>query len=242
MRRRTMIAGLAAMPIASMILPAEAAATVAIVVGYSAGGSTDIIARILAPRLSEKLDRTVIVEDRPGASAQIASKDVARSAPDGNVLQIATQTSHAVGPALYPHVGYDPVKDFTPIALVAWAPLVLICNVSLPVKSVKDLIAYDKAQHGAAVYATGGRGDGSDMAALLFNNIAHIKAIAVPYQGDGAAMPAVVGGHVPYMFCLTPTAHAALASGEVRALAVTSKVRSSSFRIADHSRVGFPWL
>ena len=240
MHRRTMITGLAMLPVAWASAPARAAGTTAIVVGYSAGGSTDIIARVLAPALSQKLGRTAIVEDRPGAAAQIASMYVERSAADGSVLQLATATSHAVAPTLYRHLAYNPVKDFTPIGRVAQAPLVLIVNNSVPVKSVAELIKYDKAQS-HPIFACGGIGDGSDMAALLMDSMAHIKATAVAYQGDARALPAVVGGHVPYMFFLTPTATEALATGRVRALAVTTKARLAKFpNIPTMAESGFP--
>ena len=198
-----------------------------IVVAYSAGGSTDVIARLIGARLQERLGRPVVIEDKPGATGQIGTRYVARAEPDGNTLQIAAQTTHAVAPALYSKLGYDPVKDFTPIILVAWSPLVLVSNPALPVSSVKELVAYLKSKPGEISYATGGRGDGSHLAALLFNKLAEVNSVAIPFQGDGQALPQVLGNHVPFMFLGIPPSASAIAAGQLKALAVTSKVRSS---------------
>lgn len=199
-----------------------------IVVAYSAGGSTDTIARVFAERLQHKLGRAVVVEDKPGATGQIGSRYVAKSAPDGNTIQIAAQTTHAVAPALYGHsLGYDPLKDFTPIALIAWTPLVLVTNPQFPPKSVKQLIDYLKTKPGEINYATGGRGDGSHLSSLLFNRMAGVQAVAVPFNGEGAALPSLLGNHVSYMFIGAPVVGQPIASGELRALAVTSKKRSA---------------
>jgi tripartite-type tricarboxylate transporter receptor subunit TctC len=198
-----------------------------IVVAYSPGGSTDVIARLIGARLQEKLGRSVIIEDKPGATGQIGTRYVARAEPDGNTLQIAAQTTHTVAPALYDKLGYDPIKDFTPIILVAWSPLVLACNPALPVSTVKELVDYLKRRPGEINYATGGRGDGSHLAALLFNKLAEVKSVAVPFQGDGQALPQLLGNHVPFMFLGIPPASSAIAAGQLKALAVTSKVRSS---------------
>jgi len=198
-----------------------------IIVGYSAGGSTDTIARIFALRLQEKLGRAVVVEDKPGATGQIASQYVARAAPDGNTIQIAAQTTHAVAPSLYRHIGYDPLKEFTPIALIAWAPLVLVAPPAFPPSTVKELIAYLKSKPGEISYATGGRGDGSHLASLLFNKIAGVEAVAVPFNGEGQALGPLLGNQLSYMFLGAPVAAPAIASGELKALAVTSKQRSS---------------
>jgi tripartite-type tricarboxylate transporter receptor subunit TctC len=198
-----------------------------IIVGYTAGGTTDVIARVIGARLQEKLGHAVIIEDKPGATGQLASRYVAKSDPDGLTIQIATQTTHAVAPSLYGHIDYDPIKDFTPIILAAWSPLVLVVNPAMPVSNVKDMIAYIKARPGAVNYATGGRGDGSHLAALFFNKLTDISPVAVPFQGEGPALPAVLGNQVPYMFVSAPTAQGSVGSGQLKGLAVTSKVRSS---------------
>jgi len=198
-----------------------------IVVAYTAGGTTDTIARIIGARLQEKLGRTVIIENKAGATGQLGSRYVARSDPDGSTIQIATQTTHAVAPSLYPRIGYDALKDFTPIILAAWSPLVLVANPSLPVSNVKELIEYLKSRPGAVNYATGGRGDGSHLASLFFNKLTDVSPVAVPFQGEGPALPQVLGNHITYMFLSAPTAAAAVDANQLRGLAVTSKVRSS---------------
>jgi tripartite-type tricarboxylate transporter receptor subunit TctC len=198
-----------------------------IVVAYSAGGSTDVIARIIGARLQDKLGRPVIIENKPGATGQIGTQYAARAEPDGNTIQLAAQTTHAVAPSLYHKLGYDPIKDFTPIILVAWSPLVLVSNPALPVSNVRELVDYLKSRPGEVNYATGGRGDGSHIAALSFNKLAKVSAVAVPFQGDGQALPQVLGNHVPYMFLGIPPAASAILDGQLKGLAVTSKVRSS---------------
>jgi tripartite-type tricarboxylate transporter receptor subunit TctC len=205
---------------------ARAERPLTIVVAYSAGGSTDVIARILGARLQDKLGRPVIIEDKPGATGQIGTRYVAKAEPDGNTIQIAAQTTHAVAPSLYSNPGYDPVKDFVPIILVATSPLVLVCNPALPVTSVKELVEYLKQRPGQINYATGGRGDGSHLAAMSFNKVAGVKAVAVPFQGDGQALPQVLGNHVPFMFLGIPPAASAILGGQLRGLAVTGKTRS----------------
>lgn len=221
------IAGSAALLLAAGASDSRAERPVSIVVAYNAGGTTDTIARIIGSRLQEKLGRAVIIENKAGATGQIGSRYVAKSEPDGTVIQIATQTTHAVAPSLYGNIGYDPLKDFTPIILVAWSPLVLVTNPSLSVSSVKELIEYVRARPGAVNYATGGRGDGSHLAALFFNKLSSIDPVAVPFQGEGPALPSVLGNQVPYMFLSAPTAAGAVGDGQLKGLAVTSKKRAS---------------
>lgn len=224
----TKIAGLAALLLVAGVHDSRAERPLSIVVGYTAGGTTDTIARIIGARLQEKLGRAVIIENKPGATGQVGSRYVARAEPDGSTIQIATQTTHAVAPSLYANLVYDPIKDFTPIILAAWSPLVLVSNPEMPISNVKELIAYVKAKPGAVNYATGGRGDGSHLAALFFNKLADITPVAVPYQGEGPALPSVLGNQVPYMFVSAPTAAGVVGSGQLRGLAVTSKVRAST--------------
>jgi tripartite-type tricarboxylate transporter receptor subunit TctC len=221
------LAGVAILLFAAGVKETHAERPLSIVVGYAAGGTTDTVARIIGARLQEKLGRAVIIENRAGATGQIASHYVAKADPDGSIIQIATQTTHAVAPSLYGRIGYDPIKDFTPIIFAAWSPLVLVVNPALKVSSVKELIEYIKARPGEVNYATGGRGDGSHLAALFFNKLAGITPVAVPFQGEGPALPAVLGNQVPYMFLSAPTAAASVAADQLRGLAVTSKVRAS---------------
>jgi tripartite-type tricarboxylate transporter receptor subunit TctC len=222
-----MLLALTALWLVSGVGRSDAEQPLTIVVAYSAGGSTDVIARVIGARLQEKLGRAVIIENKPGATGQIGSRYVARAAPDGNTLQIAAQTTHAVAPSLYSNIGYDPERDFTPIILAAWTPLVLVSNREMPVSSAGELVEYLRKRPGEVNYATGGRGDASHLAALLFNKLAKVSALAIPFQGDGQALPQVLGNQVPYMFLGLPTAAGAIQDGGLRGLAVTSKTRAS---------------
>jgi len=222
------LASAIAIGLASSVASFAAETPLTIVVAYSAGGSTDTIARVFAVRLQDKLGRPVVVEDKPGATGQIGSRYVAKAAPDGNTIQIAAQTTHAVAPSLYGRsIGYEPLKDFTPIIQIAWTPLVLVTNPNFPPKTVKELVEYLKSKPGQVSYATGGRGDGSHLSALLFHRLAKVESVAVPFQGEGQALPPLLGNHVSYMFLGAPVAGSAIASGDLKALAVTSKNRST---------------
>lgn len=205
---------------------AQAQQPMSVIVAYAPGGTTDTLARVVAQRLQEKLGQPVIVENKPGATGQVGSRLVAGSKPDGLTIQIATQTTHAVAPTLYAGVGYEPMKDFTPIIRAAWTPLVLVTHPGFEPKTVAELIAYLKANPGKVNYATGGRGDGSHISALFFSRLGDVKPTAVPFQGEGPAVPQVLGGHIPMMFLSAPTAAPLIANNQVRALAVTSKVRA----------------
>lgn len=213
-----------------MSLPAQAYPDrpVELVVAYAPGGTTDTIARILAAELSERLGQPVVVENRPGATGQIGSQYVAGAEPDGHVLQIAVQTTHAVAPTFYGNIGYDPVKDFTAIGRVVGAPLVLITAPKMEVNNVQELIEWISARPGEVSYATGGTGDGSHMAALFFNNLTDLDPQYIPHQGEGPAVPQVIGGHLPYMFVLVPTGAPFVKEGQAKALAVTGEERSQA--------------
>jgi tripartite-type tricarboxylate transporter receptor subunit TctC len=228
MLRRALLTGGAAALVSLVALPARSEPTTKILVGFAAGGTSDVIARVVANSLGQKLGGTVIVENKPGVTGQIAATYVARAVPDGHMLLLASQSSQAVAPSLYKSLPYDPVKDFTPITLVTWSPLVLVCNSSLNVNSVKDLIDYIKKRPGQLSYATGGRADGSHLSALMFNSMAKLDAVAVPFQGDGPALASVLAGQLPYMFVSVPTVASFIATGKIRALAVTSKMRAKS--------------
>lgn len=200
-----------------------------LVVAYAPGGATDIIGRFLAARMQEKFGQPVVVENRPGATGQVGSQYVARAKPDGYTLQIAVQTTHAVAPTFYGNIGYDPVKDFTPVIRAVGAPLVLITNSKLGVNSLEGLIKYIKDRPGKVSYATGGTGDGSHLAALFFNNMTGLDPVYIPHQGEGPAIPQVIGGHLPYMFVLVPTAAPFIESKQAVPLAVTGETRSQRF-------------
>lgn len=199
-----------------------------LIVSYPAGGATDIIARLLAEALGEKLGQRVIIENKGGASGMIGARYAAQAAPDGYTLIIATATTHAVDPALFKNViGYDAIKDFTPISYVGFTPLVLVTNTAVPASNVKELLAYIAAQDGKISYANGGTGSVPHMAGELFNATAGIKVRTVPYKGDGPATTDVLGGQLPYMFAHLPVALPHIRDGKLKAIGVTTAERSA---------------
>lgn len=200
---------------------------VRIVVGFAAGGPSDIVARLLAQQLTERLGRNVIVENRPGATGTIGAELVAKAPPDGHTLYLASQTTHAVAPYMYSKVGYDPVKDFATVTLAMQNPLLGVVHPSLNVHSVKELIAFAKARPGELNFATGGQGSSPHMSVELLKSMAKIDMVPVHYKGDGAAIPEVIGGQVPLMFASIAGWLPHAKSGRVRGIAVTSLKRSS---------------
>ena len=200
---------------------------VRIVVGFAAGGPSDIVARIMAQQLTERLGRPVVVENRPGATGTIGAELVAKAPADGHSLYLASQTTHAVAPYMYAKVGYDPLKDFTTVSLVAHNPLLAVTHPSLGVRSIKELIALAKARPGELDFATGGQGSSPHMSVELLKSMTGINMVAVHYKGDGAAIADLLGGQVPIMFAsiagLLPHAR----SGKLRGIAVTGSQRST---------------
>ena len=200
---------------------------VRIVVGFAAGGPSDIVARLLAQQLTERLGRSVIVENRAGATGTIGADLVAKAPPDGHTLYLASQTTHAVAPYMYRNVGYDPVKDFATITLAMHNPLLGVVHPSLNVHSIKDLIALARARPGQLNFATGGQGSSPHMSVELLKSMAKIDMVAIHYKGDGAAIPEVLGGQVPLMFASIAGWLPHAQAGKVRGIAVTSLKRSS---------------
>jgi tripartite-type tricarboxylate transporter receptor subunit TctC len=199
---------------------------VRMLVGFAPGGATDIVARLLAPGLGESLGQTVVVENRPGASSQIAGELVARSAPDGHTLLMTTQTlmtSQMIEGKTYP----DLTKDFAAVSLSATSPLILVVNPSLPVKSVKELIALARARPGELNYGTGGLGTTPHMAAELLATQARIKIVHVPFKGEAPALIDVIAGHVPMMFSNITASLTFVQAGRLRMIAQTGLQRSA---------------
>lgn len=202
--------------------------TIHIIVPFATGGSTDSVARMLAHKLNESWGQPVIVENRAGAGGTVGSSYVARSVPDGYTIMLGTVSTNAVAGSLYEHLSYDPVKGFTPITEIATVPELLVVHPSLPVNSVKDLIAYAKAKPNQLAFASGGSGSASHLAAELFMSMAGIKMTHVPYKGSGPAMQDTLGNHTQVMFDVVMTSHPYVKSGALKALAVTSRSRSAS--------------
>ncbi len=197
-------------------------------VGFAAGGGTDVAARVVAQPISEILGQTVVVEDRPGASGLIAAQDLAKSDPDGYTLMMGSQTTCAVAPALYRKVTVDPVKDFTAVALTGASPLVLVVNPSFAAHSVADVIAMAKASPGKINFGTGGVGTTPHMTAELFQFDAGIKMVHVAYRGEAGAINDLLAGQIPLMFSNLSAVMGQINAGTLRALAVTSAKRSPS--------------
>lgn len=198
-----------------------------LIVGFSPGGSADTVGRALAEGLSIRLGQPVVVENKAGANGNIAAEYVARSAPDGYVLYFPS-IGHAVNASLYKNLPYDPVKDFTAIGAVFSAPNILIVPASSPYKSVNELIAAAKANPGKLTFASSGSGTSVHLSAVLFEKMAKIDMIHVPYKGTGSAMPDVISGQVDMSFPNLPSGLPHVKSGSLRALGVTTAKRSAA--------------
>jgi tripartite-type tricarboxylate transporter receptor subunit TctC len=196
-----------------------------LVVPFPAGGNTDIYARPMAQKLGELLAQRVVVENRPGAGGSIGAEHVARSAADGYTLVVGTTSTFGIGPHVYPQTPYDPIADFAPVILTSLAQNILIVHPSVPVRSVRQLVALAKAHPGKLDFASAGIGSSSHVAAELFKSMTGTQMTHVPYRGTGLAMVDLVSGHVDLMFDSLSTALPHVKSGRVRALAVTGARR-----------------
>jgi tripartite-type tricarboxylate transporter receptor subunit TctC len=200
---------------------------ITLVVPFPPGGSTTIVARIVADKMSEALGQSIVVDNRGGAGGTVGSRAVAKSAADGYTILLGYTGTLAIGPTLYGNVGYDPRSDFEPIGRIATAPNTLVVHPSLPVHSVPELIAYGKANPGKLNYGSAGIGTVSHVCGEYFATAAGIKITHVPYKGTGPAIIDLLGGHIPMAFAPVPATHENATSGKLRMLAVTSAVRST---------------
>jgi tripartite-type tricarboxylate transporter receptor subunit TctC len=200
--------------------------TIRLVVPFPAGGTTDILAREVAQKLTEVLGQAVVVDNRPGAAGNIGSDLVAKSAPDGYTLLMGTVGTHAINPSLYSKMPYDHVKDFAPVVLVAGVPNVLVVNPALPVKSVSDLIKLAKDKPGQINFASSGSGTSIHLSGELFKTMAGVDMTHVPYKGSSPALTDLIGGQVQIMFDNLPSALPQIKAGRLRAIAVTSLKRA----------------
>jgi tripartite-type tricarboxylate transporter receptor subunit TctC len=199
---------------------------VKMMVGFTAGGGTDVVARILAQKMSETIGQTVFVENRPGASGLLAVEAVAKSPPDGYTLLMGTQTTYAVAPTLYRKTSIDPSRDFAGISMSAVSPLVLVVHPSVPAQSVKDVIAMAKAKAGTLNFGSGGLGTTPHMTGELFQSVAGIRMAHVAYRGEAPAINDLLGGQIPLMFANLSAVIGNVRAGQLRALAVTSAQRA----------------
>jgi tripartite-type tricarboxylate transporter receptor subunit TctC len=201
---------------------------VKVVVGFAAGGGTDVAARVIAQKLSEATGQTFVVENRAGASGLIASEQVAKAAPDGYTLMVGSQTTLAVAPALYRKIQLDPVKELTGLAMIGVSPLVAVVNAGSPIRTLQDLIAEARAKNGTMNFASGGVGTTPHMAGELLTFSAGIKMVHVPYRGEAPAINDLLGGQIPFMFSNLSVVKGNIEGGKLRALAVTSAKRVPS--------------
>jgi tripartite-type tricarboxylate transporter receptor subunit TctC len=199
---------------------------ITLVVPYAAGGGNDAMARIAGEKTGRALGQQIVIENRGGAGGAIATRQVAKAAPDGYTLVIGGTGTLAINPTLYNNVGYDPRKDFTPIGLIGTSQLVILVHPSVPAQSVKELIALAKKDPGKLNYASAGVGSGIHLSTEYFRHEAGITITHVPYKGSGPALQDLVGGHVSIYFSSMPPAIGLVRDGKVRALAVTGLQRS----------------
>jgi tripartite-type tricarboxylate transporter receptor subunit TctC len=198
---------------------------VRIVVPLSAGGVTDIVARLVGEQLSKRLGKPFIVENRPGAGGAIGAEYVANAKPDGYTLVMGTVSSHAINPSVYKSLRYNNITDFAPISLVAAGPNLLVVNPSVPVHTVTELINWIKAHPGKVSYGSTGTGTSTHLAAELFKQMTGVKMTHIPYKGSAPMMTDLVAGQVQLAFDNMPTALAQAKVGKLRAIAVTSPQR-----------------
>lgn len=200
--------------------------TIRLIVGYSPGGGTDVLSRVLAKYLSEGFKQPVVVDNRPGAGGMLATELAAKAPPDGYTL-LTTPSTHTINPSLYAKLPYDPLKDFTTIGLIATSPNTFVVHPSLPVKSVRELIALARSRPGELTFASAGVGSTTHLAGEYFRSLAKIKVVHVPYKGSGQAEIDLATGQVHYMIDSTPAALPNIKAGRTRALATTGAKRFS---------------
>jgi tripartite-type tricarboxylate transporter receptor subunit TctC len=202
---------------------------ITLVVPYAAGGGNDVMARIVGEKMSKTLGQQVVIDNRPGAGGALATRQVAKAAPDGYTLVIGGTGSLAVNPTLLPNVGYDVRKDFAPVGSIGSSAMIVIIHPTIPAKTIPELIALAKKDPGKYTYASAGVGSGIHLGAELFAYMGGIKLVHVPYKGTGPALTDLLGAHVTMYFSSLPSAIGLVKEGKVRALAVTGAKRSGVF-------------
>lgn len=211
-----------------------------IIAPFAPGGSADTLGRIVAQKLTENLKENFLVENRPGAGGVIGSEFVAKAAPDGYTLVVSGVASHAVAPALPRGTPYDPVKDFTHIALFGGPPAVLVVNPSLPAKDLKELVALLKKEPGKYSYGSPGNGTHGQLVAELFKQLAGVSMQHVPYKGASGAIADLIAGHIQIASTTLSTASAQIRAGRARALALSSESRLPDYaNVPTYSELGY---
>lgn len=196
-----------------------------LVVGYAAGGATDVIARLVAVKMGERLGQPVVVDNRAGANSNVGAEVVAKAPPDGYTLYVFT-IANTINASLYAKLGYDPQKDFEPIGLIAKIPNILVVNNNLPIKSIADYVRFAKASKDGITFASSGSGSSIHLSGEMFKMQTHLNMLHVPYRGSAPAVTDLLGGQVQSMFDNTPSALPHVQGGRLRAIAITSAKRS----------------
>jgi tripartite-type tricarboxylate transporter receptor subunit TctC len=223
-------AAIAALAVGGAFWPAQAQdypnRPITLVIPFAPGGSTSVVGRGIADKMSELLGEKIVIDNRPGAGGTVGTKAVAKSDPDGYTLVLGYTGTLAIGPSLYKKAGYDPRKDFAPIGMIGNAPNSLVVHPSFPAKSVAELIAYAKQNPGKVSFGSAGAGTASHITGEYFARSAGISLVHVPYKGTGPVLVDLIGGHIPVAFAPIPASHSNISAGTLRALAVTSSTRS----------------
>jgi len=226
--RIRLFVGIAAL--AASFAPAQAqnypTRPITLVIPFAPGGSTTIVGRGIAEKMSELLGEKIVIDNRPGAGGTVGTRAVAKGEPDGYTLLLGYTGTLAIGPSLYKNVGYDPRKDFAPVGMIGNAPNSLVVNPDFPAKTLAELIAYAKASPGKLNFGSAGAGTASHITGEYFARAAGITLVHIPYKGTGPALTDLLGGHIPMAFAPIPASHSNVAAGKLRALAVTSPGRS----------------
>jgi tripartite-type tricarboxylate transporter receptor subunit TctC len=199
------------------------------VVGFPPGGGTDVVARILVPRMSELLGQPIVIDNRPGATGTVAAGQVVKSPPDGYTIMMGHVSVNAIAPSLFSNLSYDVLKDFAPIAIAAAVPHLVVVHPSMQVSSLKELISYLKTQPGKLSFPSAGNGSMPHLAGEIFKSLAGVQVMHVPYKGSGQSMQDLLGGQHLVAFDTMPASSPHVRSGKLRALAVSSAQRVPSF-------------
>lgn len=225
-------AGLAALALGGGLVAGPARAADAypskplrLVVGYAAGGATDVIARLVGAKLQESLGQTVVIDNKPGANSNLGAEQVVRSPADGYTVYVYT-IANTINATLYEKLGYDPLKDFEPVGLIAKVPNLLVVNNNVPVKTVAEYVAYTKAQPNGITFASSGSGSSIHLSGEMFKMVTKLNMLHVPYRGSAPAVTDLIGGQVQSMFDNAPSALPHVQGGRLRAIAITSAQRS----------------